>query len=103
MAGGYGADTYYWNWGDGWDYINDEGTDDGIDKIVFGEGITFKDLTFTKDYSGYFQIIVKGDKTQGIELPISILPAVPVLIRIRGLNSWFSLTAASLILKKSAL
>ena len=68
LAGGYGADTYYWNWGDGWDYINDEGTDDGIDKIVFGEGITFKDLTFTKDYSGYFQIIVKGDKTQGIEL-----------------------------------
>ena len=68
LEGGNGSDTYYWNWGDGFDIIDDDGEESDIDKIVFGAGITFEDLTFRQYYNKPFQIIVKGDETQGIEL-----------------------------------
>ena len=64
LDGGYGDDTYIWNLGDGFDEIVEAG---GSDKIVFGEGVSFDDLTFER--SGHsLKIYVKGDKTQGINL-----------------------------------
>ena len=46
LFGGEGDDTYIYKLGDGNDYIFDEG---GNDKIVFGEGITLDDLSFSRD------------------------------------------------------
>lgn len=46
LFGGEGDDTYIYKLGDGNDYIDDEG---GNDKIVFGEGITLDDLSFSRD------------------------------------------------------
>lgn len=46
LFGGKGDDTYIYKLGDGNDYIDDEG---GNDKIVFGEGITLDDLSFSRD------------------------------------------------------
>ena len=69
LVGGNGDDSYLWNLGDGLDTIEEYA---GRDKIVFGEGITFDDLSF-EAYSGGgtglatgLAIYVKGDKTQGI-------------------------------------
>ena len=64
LNGGYGDDTYVWNLGDGFDKIVEAG---GSDKIVFGEGISFDDLTFERSEHS-LKIYVKGDKTQGINL-----------------------------------
>ena len=64
LDGGYGDDTYIWNLGDGFDEIVEAG---GSDKIVFGEGISFDDLTFERSGNS-LKIYVKGDKTQGINL-----------------------------------
>lgn len=47
IHGGSGNDTYYYNVGDGDDTYQEDGSDTG-DKIVFGAGITFNDLTFTR-------------------------------------------------------
>ena len=46
LYGGEGDDTYIYKLGDGNDYIDDAG---GNDKIVFGEGITLDDLSFSRD------------------------------------------------------
>jgi len=52
LYGGYGADTYVFNPGDGQDKIIEPenhrhyDTDDAIDKLVFGEGIRAEDLWF---------------------------------------------------------
>ena len=69
LVGSNGDDSYLWNLGDGLDTIEEYA---GRDKIVFGEGITFDDLSF-EAYSGGgtglatgLAIYVKGDKTQGI-------------------------------------
>ncbi len=69
LVGGNGDDSYLWNLGDGLDTIEEYA---GRDKIVFGAGITFDDLSF-EAYSGGgtglatgLAIYVKGDKTQGI-------------------------------------
>ena len=64
LNGEYGDDTYVWNLGDGFDKIVEAG---GSDKIVFGEGISFDDLTFERSEHS-LKIYVKGDKTQGINL-----------------------------------
>ena len=69
LVGSNGDDSYLWNLGDGLDTIEEYA---GRDKIVFGAGITFDDLSF-EAYSGGgtglatgLAIYVKGDKTQGI-------------------------------------
>ena len=64
LDGGNGDDTYVWNLGDGFDEIVEAG---GSDKIVFGEGVSFDDLTFERSEHS-LKIYVKGDKTQGINL-----------------------------------
>ncbi len=46
LHGGKGDDTYVYNLGDGSDFIFDEGGNN--DKIKFGAGITFDDLTISK-------------------------------------------------------
>ncbi len=63
---GNGNDTFIWNLGDGLDTITDGG---GHDKISFGPGIRFEDLSFSL-VSGHrsLKITVKGDETQGIIL-----------------------------------
>ena len=70
LNGSYGNDTYVWNLGDGFDTISDyqsSSTESREDKIKFGEGISFEDLSF--ENSGNDLIIyVNGDKTQGLRL-----------------------------------
>lgn len=49
QIGGLGSDTYYYNMGDGDDSIVEDVQGQGAtDKIVFGEGISLDDLTFTR-------------------------------------------------------
>ena len=62
LSGGTGKDTYIWNLGDGFDTITDN---DGVDKIKFGENITFDDLTFRKEGTGLL-INVNNERFQGI-------------------------------------
>ena len=70
IEGGAGNDIYIWNLGDGFDTFSDyqnSNTESRADKVKFGEGISFDDLTFER--SGYnLNIYVNGDKTQGIQL-----------------------------------
>ena len=62
LVGGNGDDSYLWNLGDGLDTIEEYA---GRDKIVFGEGITFDDLSFTSD--GYsLKITVGGNENEGM-------------------------------------
>ena len=69
LVGNNGDDSYLWNLGDGLDTIEENA---GRDKIIFGEGITFDDLSFEAYFNGGtgqntgLAIYVKGDKTQGI-------------------------------------
>ena len=70
LDGGYGNDTYVWNLGDGFDTISDyqSSSTEGLeDKIKFGEGITFEDLSFENSGNNLI-IYVNGDKTQGLQL-----------------------------------
>ena len=64
LEGGYGDDTYIYNLGDGFDIIYDNS---GTDKIVFGENITFDDLSFERTGS-HLNVYINGDKTQGFQL-----------------------------------
>ena len=63
LVGGDGNDTYVWNLGDGFDSISDNS---GTDRIKFGAGITFDDLSFAKNPNGGLEIYVKGDRCQGL-------------------------------------
>ena len=63
LNGGDGDDTYVWNLGDGFDTISDNS---GTDRIKFGAGITFDDLSFAKNPNGGLDIYVKGDRSQGL-------------------------------------
>lgn len=63
LVGGDGDDTYVWNLGDGFDSISDNS---GTDRIKFGAGITFDDLSFAKNPNGGLEIYVKGDRCQGL-------------------------------------
>lgn len=50
LKGGRGADTYLFNLGDGQDIIEENSPNsNAIDKIIFGEGITKNNITFTRD------------------------------------------------------
>nr|QIM10433.1 hypothetical protein PlAlph_3250 [uncultured Alphaproteobacteria bacterium] len=64
LNGGAGDDTYIYNLGDGFDTISESS---GLDKIVFGEGISFDDLTF-ECQNDHLNIYINGDKTQGVQL-----------------------------------
>lgn len=56
LKGGSGADTYLFNLGDGQDIIEENSPNsNAIDKIIFGEGITQNNITFTRD--GYDLIV----------------------------------------------
>lgn len=63
LDGGAGDDTYLYNLGDGLDTIFDYANHD---KISFGEGICFEDLTFSLVNYNYLKITIKGDENQGI-------------------------------------
>ena len=70
IEGGAGNDTYIWNLGDGFDTFSDyqnSTTESRADKIKFGEGITFDDLTFERS-GNHLNIYVKGDRNQGFQL-----------------------------------
>ena len=70
IEGGAGNDTYIWNLGDGFDTFSDyqnSTTESRADKVKFGEGISFDDLTFERSGS-HLNIYVNGDKTQGVQL-----------------------------------
>ena len=64
LKGEVGDDTYIWNSGDGFDTITEAS---GTDKIAFGEGISFENLTFERDGNS-LNIYVNNDKTQGIQI-----------------------------------
>ena len=64
LEGGYGDDTYIYNLGDGFDTIYDFY---GTDKIVFGKGVSFEDLSFEQS-GNHLNIYINGDKTQGIQI-----------------------------------
>ena len=64
LNGEAGNDTYIWNLGDGFDTITEAS---GTDKAVFGEGISFENLTFERDGNS-LNIYVNNDKTQGIQI-----------------------------------
>lgn len=82
LVGGDGSDSYVWNWGDGLDTISESNVA-GVDKIVFGEGISFEDLTFSFQSGGYFQINVKGDETQGVRIVSQYLTGAKQIFRCR--------------------
>lgn len=57
LRGNLGDDTYIWNINDGNDVIEEEG---GLDKIIFGSGITLSDINF--DTQGNTLFIHIGDE-----------------------------------------
>ena len=63
--GGGGADTYIYNLGDGLDYIYDNS---GDNRIKFGPGISYEDLSFRTNYGGILFIFVDPEMTQGLKL-----------------------------------
>ena len=68
LNGGEGNDTYIYNIGDGLDTISNyqnSSTEGRNDKIKFGEGIKFSDLTFRKNGNDLI-ITLFNDITQGI-------------------------------------
>ena len=70
IEGGAGNDTYIWNLGDGFDTFSDyqnSTTESRADKVKFGEGISFDDLTFERS-GNHLNIYVKGDRNQGVQL-----------------------------------
>ena len=70
IEGGAGNDTYIWNLGDGFDTFYDyqnSTTESRADKVKFGEGISFDDLTFERS-DHHLNIYINGDKTQGVQL-----------------------------------
>ncbi|MCR5109557.1 MAG: hypothetical protein K6B38_01415, partial [Ruminococcus sp.] len=66
LYGGYGDDTYIFNLGDGQDTINEENIGSKADRIVFGEGITAKDIKVTRD--GNDMVLLVGSKGDSIRL-----------------------------------
>ena len=62
LAGGYGDDSYIYNLGDGLDTIYDN---NGTDKIIFGEGIEFENISYRAEGNN-LRMILKGDENQGI-------------------------------------
>lgn len=64
LDGGSGNDIYIYNLGDGFDTISDSS---GTDKIKFGEGISFEDLSFENDNNN-LTVYVNEDKTQGFKI-----------------------------------
>ena len=64
LKGGYGNDTYVWNLGDDLDTIED---DAGQNTLLFGNGISFKDLGFNM-VGNNLLITVNGDKNQGVQI-----------------------------------
>lgn len=70
IEGGAGNDTYIWNLGDEFDTFYDyqnSTTESRADKVKFGEGISFDDLTFERS-GNHLNIYVKGDRNQGFQL-----------------------------------
>ena len=66
LRGGYGNDLYIFNKGDGVDYIEEI---DGVDTLQFGEGISLKDLKFSRyDSSGKSLYITIGDNGDAISI-----------------------------------
>ncbi|WP_294489890.1 calcium-binding protein, partial [uncultured Ruminococcus sp.] len=49
LYGGYGNDTYIFKKGYGNDVINEDNKGSGADKVVFGSGITAKDIKVSRD------------------------------------------------------
>ncbi len=64
LEGGNGDDRYLWNWGDGLDTIYDN---NNRDTIIFGNGISYKDITYRNEGNN-LRIIVKGNEGQGLLL-----------------------------------
>ena len=66
LYGGKGDDLYIFNKGDGVDYIEET---DGVDTLQFGEGISLKDLKFSRyDSSGRNLYITVGDNGDAISI-----------------------------------
>jgi len=59
LKGGKGADTYMFGRGGGKDVIDDEGVAEDIDTVLFGAGITLRDLRFSRD-DGDLTISIAG-------------------------------------------
>ncbi|WP_323690456.1 calcium-binding protein [Rhizobium sp. AN95] len=49
LIGGWGDDTYYYNLGDGNDVIVDETHQGTADKLIFGNGISLSNLSYSQD------------------------------------------------------
>ena len=64
IEGGTGDDRYLWNWGDGLDTLYDS---NNHDTIVFGSGISEKDLVYRNEGNN-LRIIIKGNESQGLIL-----------------------------------
>ena len=64
LDGGNGDDRYLWSWGDGLDTLYDF---NNHDTIVFGNGISEKDLVYRNEGNN-LRIIVKGNESQGLIL-----------------------------------
>ena len=64
IEGGTGDDRYLWNWGDGLDTLYDS---NNHDTIVFGSGISEKDLVYRNEGSN-LRIIIKDNENQGLIL-----------------------------------
>lgn len=64
LNGGQGDDAYVWNLGDGFDTIYDTSNND---TIVFGKGISFRDLVF-RSVGQTLLILVDGDEQQGVKI-----------------------------------
>src|SRR5262249_31752809 len=59
MQGGGGSDTYLFGRGDGNDVINNNHSDSGTDRVLFGAGIAAPDLTFSKSGND-LQVLLAG-------------------------------------------
>lgn len=59
LKGGKGADTYLFGRGGGKDIIDDDGAAGDLDTVLFGDGITLRDLRFAKN-DGDLTISING-------------------------------------------
>jgi len=66
MDGGKGADLYLFGLWDGYDYVEDSGTDNGIDTLRLGAGIRPEDITIYAQYNSPTGriLLLNGSSTQ---------------------------------------
>ncbi|SUO97863.1 lipase family protein [Suttonella ornithocola] len=66
LIGGIGNDTYVFNFGDGYDIIDDQGGTLDFNIVSFGQGIHIDDIIFSLNQHGNLEIDFQGNDSDGL-------------------------------------